>query len=72
MSFHAKRRELWGDIGPGAMTRLAKMFPTLREADGVEPWDAMRLLEWLCGPAPGTGARWAGLFVLGVARSRLE
>jgi hypothetical protein len=66
LDHEAKRRALWGEIGPGAMTRLARMFPGLRDADGVDPWDALRLLEWLCGPAPTSGSTWAALFVLGV------
>lgn len=61
-----KRRELWGEIGPGAMTRLAKLFPSLREGvPGVDPWDAIELLDWLCGPAPTSGSTQAALFVLG-------
>jgi hypothetical protein len=61
-----RRRELWGEIGPGSMTRLARLFPALNAADGVDPWDVDRFMEWLVGPAPGSGAFWAGLFVLGV------
>jgi len=66
MTYEARRRALWGKPGPEAMTRLANLFPTLQTADGVAPWNAMAFLEWLCGPAPSSGARWAGLFVLGV------
>lgn len=66
LEYQARRRTLWGEIGPGSMTRLARMFPTLREADGVDPWSSTRFLAWLCGPAPGSGAYWAGLFILGV------
>jgi hypothetical protein len=66
LDHQAQRRTLWGEIGPSSMTRLAKMFPSLRDVPGVEPWDATRLLEWLCGPAPTSGSTWAALFVLGV------
>jgi hypothetical protein len=45
---------------------LARSFPTLRAADGIEPWDVDRLVAWLCGPAPSHGALLAGRFVLGV------
>jgi hypothetical protein len=62
----AQKRALWGEIGPESMTRLAKMFPSLRDADGIDPWDSLRLLEWLCGPAPTSGSSEAALFVLGV------
>lgn len=60
------RREFWGDAGPESMTRLCGLFPSLRGVPGTRPWNAIELLEWLCGPAPGSGAHWAGLFVLGV------
>src|SRR6266496_4750317 len=66
MAYEAKRRELWEEIGPESMTRLARMFPSLSTASGVEPWDAIQLLEWLCGPAPTSGSTWAALFCLGV------
>jgi hypothetical protein len=36
------------------MTALALSFPTLRDADGVNPWDAERLEAWLRSGAPGT------------------
>lgn len=66
LDYDAKRRELWGEIGPGAMTRLAKLFPSLRDAPGVDPWDALKLLDWLCSGAATSGNTAAGLFVLGV------
>jgi hypothetical protein len=31
------------------MTALAQSFPTLRDAVGVDPWDADRFLGWFCG-----------------------
>lgn len=49
-----------------AICALAQSFPTLHDADGLEPWDVNRFLAWLCGPAPSHGALLAGRFVLGV------
>jgi hypothetical protein len=66
IDYEGKRRELWGEIGPGAMTRLAKLFPSLREAPGVAPWDSLKLLDWLTSGAATSGNTAAGLFVLGV------
>ncbi|MCU1277093.1 MAG: hypothetical protein JWM53_639 [bacterium] len=66
LDYDGKRRELWGEIGPGAMTRLAKLFPSLRDAPGLDPWDALKLLDWLCSAAATSGNTAAGLFVLGV------
>jgi hypothetical protein len=48
------------------MTNLAKSFPTLRGADGLDPWDPEKLEEWTCGPVPGSGAFYAAQFVLEV------
>lgn len=42
------RRERWGDSNEGSMTRLARRFPSLRHARGIEPWDAMTFLRWAC------------------------
>lgn len=66
LDYEAKRRELWGEIGPSAMTRLAKLFPSLRDAPGVDPWSALKLLDWLSSAAATSGNTAAGLFVLGV------
>lgn len=49
-----------------AMSVLGRLFPTLRGADGIEPWDADRFLAWLCGPVPSSGAQHAGRFLLSV------
>lgn len=43
-----RRREKWGDCHTEAMTKLARMFPALRQAQGIEPWDALKLLQWAC------------------------
>lgn len=48
------------------MTALARTFPTLADAPGVQPWDPKRLAEQLAKPWPGTGARHALKFVLSV------
>ncbi len=48
------------------MTELALSFPTLRGADGVEPFDPVVLDEWACGPAPCHGGLLAARFVLAV------
>ena len=78
MEREQERRKRWpltasGDIDTRrAMTALAQSFPTLRDVDGVAPWDADRFLAWLCGPAPSHGMRLAGKFVLGVWNSRTD
>lgn len=67
-----RRREQWphtstGDLdATAAMTRLAKLFPTLRDAAGVKPWNVEAFVAWACGPAPGAGAIEAARFVLQV------
>jgi hypothetical protein len=48
------------------MSALAKSFPTLEDAPGVEPWDPAGLNRWASGPAPSSGARHAARFVLSV------
>ncbi len=30
------------------MTRLAHLFPSMKDAPGVEPWDVDRFLGWAC------------------------
>lgn len=47
------------------ITALARSFPALRGAPGLEPWDALALADWAMGPA-SSGQRWAALFVLAV------
>jgi hypothetical protein len=54
----------WPRDGREAMTALARMFPTLRKADGVAPFDPVRLDRWVNG-GPGTsGSRAAVSFLL--------
>src|SRR4051812_25322802 len=48
------------------MSALARSFPSLREADGLAPWDPLRFEQWLESGAPGHGAKCAGRFVLSV------
>jgi hypothetical protein len=67
-------RETWGEGGTGSrerMTRLCRHFPTLRGADGVDPWDPERLVRWLLtSGAPTGGSRHAAKFALLVWNSR--
>jgi hypothetical protein len=60
-----RRRALWGDGGRDSMTRLAMMFPSLRRAPGVAPWDVTALLRWACD-VDDDSARHAAKFVLSV------
>ena len=58
------------------LAALARTFPGLaakysgRPVPGIEPFDYDRLLSWANGPEPGSGARWAALFILAVHRGR--
>jgi hypothetical protein len=52
-----------------AMPALVRSFPSLRGADGAEPWELERFVRWLSGPAPSGGAMRAGRFVLHVWNS---
>jgi hypothetical protein len=54
-----------------AMTTLARSFPSLRDADGIEPWDLERFARWLCTGTSGGGRR-AGRFVLYVWSPRTD
>ena len=63
----AATAERWGTEPEERMRRLCASFPTLRGAPGTDPWDALRLVEWLCtSGAVTTGSRFAGQFVLQV------
>jgi hypothetical protein len=49
------------------MAALARSFPTLHKADGLDPWDPDRLDHWAAThPAVTTGSRHAARFVLAV------
>jgi hypothetical protein len=52
------------------MEQLVQSFPTLSDAPGADAWSPEAFLEWLTGPAPGSGARHAGRFILEVASRR--
>ncbi|MGZ3458636.1 MAG: hypothetical protein ACXU86_09035 [Archangium sp.] len=53
-----------------SMEQIVQSFPTLSEAPGADAWIPEAFLEWLTGPAPGSGARHAGRFILEVASRR--
>lgn len=56
----------------GFMVVLAHKFPTLRDADGVCPWDAEKLDAWACGPKRTGGGWHAAMFVLSVWRPHAQ
>jgi len=60
------KRERWGDAGEERMTRLARSFPSLRDALGVDPWDALTFLRWSDRPQLTSGMVHAIRFVLQV------
>lgn len=72
-----EREALWpktaqGDVDTkAAMTRLVRLFPTLRDAEGVDPWDADAFLAWACG-AHSSGMLHAAKFVLSVWNPRTD
>ncbi len=49
-----------------SMSRFAETFPSLRGADGVRPWNAPALREWMDGLAATGRSRRADAFVLTV------
>lgn len=49
------------------LEQLVQSFPTLCDAPGADSWSPEDFLVWLCGPAPGSGALYAGRLVLEVA-----
>ncbi len=64
-----RRRERWGEGDAESMTRLARRFPSLERAPGVDPWDADVFLKWLCSTGLSHGELVAARFVLGVWNS---
>lgn len=52
------------------MTELARTFPTLHKADGVEPFDAEKLDAWACSGAPSHGGLYAARFILAMWSGR--
>lgn len=66
------RRERWGEGGDASMTRLARRFPSLRDAHGVDPWDAMTFLRWACDADLTSGMLHTVRFVLQVWNSATD
>jgi len=60
------KRERWGDDPAGWISRLARRFPSLRDAVGIDPWDALTFLRWSDGPQLTGGMAHAIRFVLQV------
>jgi len=69
-----QRDEFWGPEGHGRMTKLCRLFPGLRHGvPGVDPWDQMALLRWLCtSGAVTSGSGHAAKFVLHVWNSQID
>ncbi len=67
----AEGRRWPADAGE-AIAALGALFPTLRGAPGLAPWEPEQLIAWLNGPAPGSGAQWAGRFVLSAWNSETD
>jgi len=62
-----RERERWGNPGAQRMTQLARLFPCLDQADGIEPWDPEALIRWAAaGLTSTTGMLHAVRFVLQV------
>lgn len=63
----------WGDGGRDGMARLAQMFPTLRQAAGVAPWDPDALMRWASSSGAITsGSAHAVAFLLNVWNTRAD
>jgi hypothetical protein len=60
------RQTVWPTDNRAAMTVLGRMFPSLRDAAGVDPWDVDALVGWLNTGAYSKAERCAGLFLLSV------
>jgi hypothetical protein len=48
------------------MLRLARTFPCLANAPGVDPWYADRLDEWAASSGPSDGEKCSARFILAV------
>ncbi|WNZ66203.1 hypothetical protein QEG98_42045 (plasmid) [Myxococcus sp. MxC21-1] len=67
------RRSRWPDDGREAMTKLARLFPSLAKCPGITPWDQEAVLGWLCAEeAPTVAAATAATFVLTVWNSFID
>jgi hypothetical protein len=62
----ARRRKAWGRIGVESMARLVALFPSLREAPGVNPWNTDEFLPWAVSGVLSHGEVLAAKFVLAV------
>ncbi len=62
----ARRLKVYGEAGRGAMTRLAKTFPSLENAPGVNPWNQDELLKWAASGVLSHGEVLAAKFILAV------
>jgi hypothetical protein len=51
---------------PTSFERLVSHLPSLARAPGVRPWDAMRVLRWLCTDGISHGEALAARLALGV------
>lgn len=71
-AFAQQKRERWGDDNLQSMTRLVRRFPSLGDADGIEPWDAIRFLRWACDADMTSGRLHAVRFVLQVWNSSTD
>lgn len=67
-----RRGKAWGNIGAESMTRLAALFPSLRAAPGVSPWNANEFLRWATSGVLSHGEVLAAKFVLGVWNSSTD
>ncbi len=69
----ARRDQRFGKVGPEAMTKLAKMFHSLIDAPGVDPWEPLALLRWaIVGGGASHGEKLAAQFVLSVWNSSTD
>lgn len=66
------KRARWARNGRQALSQLGRLFPSMRDVPGVDPWEEDALLEWLCGPAPTSGSFAAAMFLLGVYNSSVD
>ena len=60
------RRASWPRDGRAAMAALARLFPSMREVPGTDPWSVEDLIAWCNSGAPTSGSGWAARFLLAV------
>jgi hypothetical protein len=61
-----RQRARWPDDLHRAMSELARLFPTMQDVPGTDPWNAEQLIAWMNTSAPTSGSWWAAMFLLGV------